>query len=172
MTTAAPRALVARLARPIVRSISWIGCLGAVAAPPVARIALALPFLRSGLTRWDGFLSVAPGTEYLFEEQFKLHIFGSLYDLPAPDTLAFLTGSAEIALPLLLLVGLATRMAACGLLVMTGVIQLVFPDGWMNFHLYWAALALGIMALGAGPLSLDHLFGRLRAHWAGADALP
>ncbi len=65
-------------------------------------------------------------------------------------------GSAEIALPILLLLGLATRFAALGLLVMTSVIQLVFPDGWTNFHLYWAALALAVMALGAGPLSLDY----------------
>jgi putative oxidoreductase len=43
---------------------------------------------------------------------------------------------------------------------MTGVIQLVFPDGWANFHLYWASLAVGIMALGPGPLSLDCLINR------------
>jgi len=40
---------------------------------------------------------------------------------------------------------------------MTGVIQLVVPDGWANFHLPWAAMAIAIVALGAGPLSLDHL---------------
>ncbi len=45
---------------------------------------------------------------------------------------------------------------------MTGVIQLVFPDGWMNFHLYWAALALAIMALGPGCLSVDHWIARAR----------
>jgi putative oxidoreductase len=40
---------------------------------------------------------------------------------------------------------------------MTGVIQLVVPEGWANFHLPWAALAVAIIALGPGPLSLDHL---------------
>jgi len=40
---------------------------------------------------------------------------------------------------------------------MTGVIQLVVPEGWANFHLPWAALATAIMALGPGKLSLDHL---------------
>lgn len=154
--TAATSSLLVKFDSCIARLAAWIGWLGSVAAPPVARIALALPFLRSGLTRWDGFLSISPGTQYLFEEQFKLHIFGSLYDFPQPDTVAFLVGLAEIALPVLLLIGLATRFSALGLLVMTGVIQLVFPDGWMNFHLYWAALALGVMALGPGPLSLDH----------------
>jgi len=35
------------------------------------------------------------------------------------------------------------------------------PDGWANFHLPWSAMALAIIALGAGPLSLDHLIDRL-----------
>ncbi|MET4212868.1 DoxX family protein [Bradyrhizobium sp. LA2.1] len=125
-------------------------------APPVVRIALALPFLRSGLTRWDGFLSLSLGTLFLFEEQFKLHVFGGEYALPAPDQLALMTAIAEIALPIQLIVGLGTRFAALGLLVMTGVIQLVFPNGWANFHLYWAALAMAIIAIGPGPVSLDH----------------
>ncbi|MEZ0221632.1 MAG: DoxX family protein [Tardiphaga sp.] len=125
-------------------------------APPVLRIALALPFLRSGLTRWDGFLSLSPGTLFLFEEQFELHVFGGEYALPAPDQLALATAIAEILLPALLIIGLGTRLAALGLLVMTGVIQLVFPDGWANFHLYWAALAISIIAIGPGAFSIDH----------------
>ncbi|MFX8864258.1 hypothetical protein ABTM79_19135, partial [Acinetobacter baumannii] len=54
-----------------------------------------------------------------------------------------------------------TRLAALGLLIMTSVIQLVVPDGWANFHLPWAALAIAIIALGPGRLSLDHLIDRL-----------
>jgi putative oxidoreductase len=81
---------------------------------------------------------------------------------PRPDTLAFIVGLAEITLPTLLLTGLATRFSALGLLIMTGVIQLVFPDGWANFHLYWAALALALMGLGSGPVSLDYLINRIR----------
>jgi putative oxidoreductase len=126
-------------------------------APPMLRIALALPFFRSGLTRWDGFLSLSPGTLYLFEEQFKLHIFGAQYGFPAPDLLALVVAVAEITLPVLLVFGVATRLTALALLIMTGVIQLVFPDGWANFHLYWASLAVAIVALGPGPLSVDHL---------------
>ena len=128
-----------------------------VVAPPVLRIALALPFLRSGMTRWDGFLSLAPSAAYLFEEEFKLHIFGAEYGFPAPLLVAHLVGLAEILLPVLLILGLATRLSALSLLIMTGIIQLVVPDGWANFHLYWGALALAIVALGAGPLSLDNM---------------
>jgi putative oxidoreductase len=138
-----------------------LGAIGAAAAPPVVRVALALPFLRSGLTRWDPFPNLSIGTQFLFQSQFKLHLFSALVDLPAPLTLAYLTAVAELVLPTLLLLGLATRFAALGLLVMTGVIQLIVPDGWVNFHLYWAGLALAVLALGPGPASLDAVITRL-----------
>ena len=69
---------------------------------------------------------------------------------------AYFNGIAEIVLPALLILGLATRFSALALLAMTGVIQLVVPEGWANFHLPWAALAVAMMALGPGRLSLDH----------------
>ncbi|MGO4712147.1 DoxX family protein [Bradyrhizobium sp. 2TAF24] len=128
-----------------------------VLAPPLLRVALAVPFLKSGLTKWDGFLSLSPAASYLFEDEFKLHLFGHAYDFPVPGLFAYLDGIAEIVLPLLLVVGLATRFSALALLVMTAVIQLVVPEGWANFHLPWAGLALAIMALGPGRLSLDQL---------------
>jgi putative oxidoreductase len=141
-------------------ALQQIQALGWVLAPPMLRVALALPFFRSGLTRWDGLLSISPATLFLFENQFKVHIFGGAYGFPAPDMVALIVAVAEITLPVLLVLGFATRFAAFALLVMTGVIQLVFPDGWANFHLYWASLAIGIMALGPGPLSLDRLISR------------
>lgn len=143
--------------------IRWLAIAGGIVAPPVLRIALALPFFKSGLTKWDGFLSLAPSANYLFEEEFKLHVLGRVYDFPFPDTLAFVDGVAEIVLPALLIVGIATRFSALGLLVMTGVIQLVVPDGWANFHLPWAAFAISILALGPGKLSIDHLVARMLA---------
>lgn len=141
--------------RLLLRASSVLATIGSMVAPPVLRIALALPFLRSGLTRWDGFLTLSPATLYLFEEEFQLHLPGGPYAIPMPDALAHITAFAEIVLPALLILGLATRWAALALLLMTGVIQLIVPDGLANFHLYWAALALAIMALGPGPLSAD-----------------
>ncbi|MEO8835881.1 MAG: DoxX family protein [Caldimonas sp.] len=131
-----------------------------IIAPPILRIALALPFFRSGLTRWDGFLSLSPSTVYLFEEMFKLHLFGGAYGIPAPLVVAYVTATAELVLPVLLVLGLGTRLVALGLLVMTGVIQLVVPDGWANFHLPWASMAVAIIAIGPGWLSIDHLLDR------------
>ena len=146
---------------PWIRSlVSWVAWGARFVAPPLLRVALAIPFLRSGLTKWDGFLSLSPAAQYLFEEMFKLHLFGGAYSFPAPDLVAWIDALAEIVLPSLLILGLATRLSALGLLVMTGVIQLTVPDGWANFHLPWAALAVAIMALGPGVLSLDRLFER------------
>ncbi|MDE2331543.1 MAG: DoxX family protein [Bradyrhizobium sp.] len=149
----------------VIQAVGWavstLERLALVVAPLALRIALALPFFRSGLTRWDGFLSLSPSAAYLFEEEFKLHLFGGAYDIPMPLLTAHTTATAEIVLPILLALGLGTRFAALGLLVMTGVIQLVVPDGWANFHLPWAAMALGLIALGPGPLSLDHVLRRL-----------
>ena len=135
---------------------------GAIALAPVAaRFALAVPFLKSGLTKWSGWLHVSPAADFLFESIFRLHLFGHRYPFPVPDLLAHFDAVAEVALPLLLIAGLGTRLSALALLVMTAVIQLTDPTGWANFHLPWAALALAIMALGPGPVSLDRLLGRL-----------
>lgn len=138
-----------------------LGKLAAVIAPPMLRIALAVPFFKSGLTKWDGFLSLSPSAQFLFESEFKLHLFGQAYAFPAPALMAYADGIAEIVLPVLLIAGLATRFSALGLLAMTAVIELVVPEGWANFHLPWASMALAIIALGPGPLSLDHLLKRL-----------
>jgi putative oxidoreductase len=159
----ASQATLFRISESVCNILGTVPVIARRLAPPLLRITLALPFLRSGLTRWDGFLSISPTTIFLFEEQFKLHFLGAAYSLPFPDQIALVTAICEIMLPLLLLIGAATRLAALGLLVMTGIIQLVFPDGWVNFHLYWAAIAVGIIGSGAGSLSIDHWIGR-RVH--------
>jgi putative oxidoreductase len=119
------------------------------------RAALAIPFWRSGMTKWEGFLNLSSGARYLFEQEFKLHVFGQAFSYPFPLTMAFLAGLGEVILPVLLVLGLFTRFAALGILAMTIIIQLTIPDGLINFHLPWAAMALGLMAFGGGKLSLD-----------------
>ncbi|MGY6707325.1 MAG: DoxX family protein [Rhizobiaceae bacterium] len=119
------------------------------------RIALAVPFFRSGLTKWDGFLSVSPGTRFLFANEFKLHIFGQAYAYPFPLLMAWAASIGEIILPILLVIGLFTRFAALGILFMTVIIQLTVPAGWANFHLPWAAMALALVVYGGGSLASD-----------------
>ena len=126
------------------------------------RCALAVPFFFSGLTKWDGFGRLSAGAVYLFTEEFRLHLFGAEIAYPWPKLTAAMAGSAEIVLPLLLVAGLATRWAAFGLLVMTAIVQLTVPDGWANFHLPWAAMALTLTVFGPGRLAIDHRIDRGR----------
>lgn len=124
------------------------------------RVAVAVPFWRSGLTKWDGFLELSDSAVMLFTQEFRLHLFGQTIAFPMPAVMAFLSGFGEIVLPILLVLGLGTRFAALGILAMTALIQLTVPDGWANFHLPWAAMALAVMAYGPGRLSLDHWLAR------------
>ena len=145
----------------IIRLFEWMNAsVRAIAQPSltqlVLRLGLAIPFWRSGVLKWDGFLQLNDTAILLFSSEFQLHLPGGPYPFPAPAVTAFAAGSAEILLPILLVLGLATRAAALGLLMMTLIVQLTVPDGW-PLHLTWAAMALAIMAWGPGRMSLDHL---------------
>jgi putative oxidoreductase len=122
----------------------------------LARLAAATVFWRSGQTKVDGLFHVNETTLYLFREEYKVPL------LP-PDMAAYLATTAELALPLLLVVGFASRLSALALLAMTAVIQLfVYPEGWPT-HILWASALLTVIARGPGVLSLDHLIWRSRA---------
>ena len=135
-----------------------IGVIRAIARPSfvqlVLRIALAVPFWRSGILKWSGFLQLNDTAVVLFSDEFKLHLPGGPYSFPAPEVMAFMSGSVEILAPIFLVLGLATRFAALALLVMTCIVELTVPDGW-PVHITWAAMALCIMAWGPGRWSVD-----------------
>lgn len=117
-----------------------------------ARIGIGAVFFLSGRTKVDGFLTVNETAYTLFREDYKVPL------LP-PDVAAHLATYAEHLLPILLVLGLATRLSALGLLGMTAVIQFfVYPDAWPT-HLTWAVPLLYLAGRGAGPLSLDHAVG-------------
>jgi putative oxidoreductase len=120
----------------------------------VMRVALAVPFWRSGVLKWNGFLKLSDTAVTLFTDEFMLHLPGGPYHYPVPAVMAFLSGCGEITFPVLLVVGLATRFAALGLLLMTLIVELTIPTGW-PMHITWAAMALGIMAGGPGRFSID-----------------
>jgi putative oxidoreductase len=118
----------------------------------VARLAVANVFWRSGQTKVDGF-AIKDTTFYLFAEEYKVPL------LP-PDLAAYMATIGEHLFPVLLVVGLASRLSALGLLGMTAVIQLfVYPSGWPE-HIFWVASLLVILARGPGAFSLDHLIWR------------
>ncbi|MEW9806818.1 DoxX family protein [Mesorhizobium marinum] len=139
----------------IARAELWMAAIPHALPLLALRFALAVPFYKSGMTKWDGFLQLSGGAEFLFGSEFKLHILGQQYPYPFPTAAAYGAGIAEIVLPVLLVLGLFTRFAALGLLVMTAVIQITVPEGWANFHLPWAAMALTLVVFGGGRLALD-----------------
>lgn len=126
------------------------------AALLAARLLIARVFLLSGLTKWDG-LTIKDTTFELFRTEF----FGA-YNLPVGLVDLFAVGASigEIILPILLIVGAFTRVAALGVAAMTLVIQLfVFPDAWWTVHAWWAAILLVLIAYGPGAWSLDRVLG-------------
>ncbi|MFY9317645.1 MAG: DoxX family protein [Burkholderiales bacterium] len=128
---------------------AWIGhSLIALAA----RVGIGAVFFLSGRTKVDGFLTVNDSAYTLFREEYKVPL------LP-PELAAHLATYAEHLLPLLLVLGLATRPSALGLLGMTAVIQVfVYPDAWPT-HLTWAVALAYLVGRGAGSLSLDRALG-------------
>lgn len=114
------------------------------------RVGIAVPFFLSGRTKVDGLMTLSPSTEYLFAEEYRVPL------LP-PDLAAHLATYAEHLLPVLLVLGLLTRISALGLIAMTLVIQLfVVPTGWPT-HLLWAGPLVYLLARGPGGWSLDRL---------------
>ncbi len=117
-----------------------------------SRIAVAAIFFYSARTKVDGLLTIKDSTFTLFAEEYKVPL------LP-PEFAAHMATYAEHLLPLLLFLGLATRLSALGLLGMTAVIQgFVYPDAWPT-HLTWAVPLLYLAGRGAGPLSADRALG-------------
>ncbi|GAK33558.1 hypothetical protein JCM17846_14370 [Iodidimonas nitroreducens] len=121
----------------------------------VARIAIIHTFWSSASNKLAGVFELKPFQAMLFESEFGM---------PFPEVTALLAGWAEYALPFLLLIGLASRLAAAGILFMTLLIQFyVFwsaDDFWvmmLQTHIFWAVPMLVIMKYGAGSLSVDAL---------------
>lgn len=97
-----------------------------------------------------------------------------------PSLFGHITAFAEIAIGLGLLVGLLTRLAALGGMVLTtlivlsidwgGVKQYTGSSGWFTSVDLAVAVALSVFLLGgAGPLSLDWLIARTRARRRARD---
>ena len=116
------------------------------------RIFPAAVFWQSGQTKVGGW-QVTNSAIFLFREEYKLPLID-------PVAAAHLAAFAEHFFPLLLVVGLATRLSALALLAMTLVIQIfVYPGAWPT-HGTWIACFLVLIAQGPGAVSLDHMIGK------------
>lgn len=116
------------------------------------RIFPAMVFFQSGRTKVEGWFTIKDSTWFLFREEYALPLIPS-------DIAAVMGTVAEHVLPILIILGLFTRLSALGLLVMTATIQIfVYPDAWIT-HGLWASAFLALIALGPGRLSVDSALG-------------
>lgn len=123
------------------------------------RFALAGVFWRSGRTKVEegSWLDITDTTYFLFENEYN-----GVPLLPTSVS-APMAAYAEHLFPILLVLGLATRLSALALLGMTLVIQFfVYPDAWWSVHLLWVAMAGVLITRGGGILSFDALICRMR----------
>jgi putative oxidoreductase len=115
----------------------------------IIRVAIADVFWRSGQTKVSGW-EVTQTTVQLFRDEYHVPL------LP-PELAANLAALQEHLFSFLLVIGLASRLSALGLLAMTAVIEVfVYPENWPD-HLLWAGCLLYVVARGPGGLSFDAL---------------
>ncbi len=113
----------------------------------LARIYVARVFFLSGLTKirdWDTTLA-------LFHDEYKVPL------LP-PDLAAYMGTAGELALPVLLVLGLGGRFAALGLFVVNMMAALSLsdiPEAALQQHVFWGSLLVGLLLWGPGRWSAD-----------------
>ena len=113
------------------------------------RIAVGAVFFKSGLLKFDSW-------------EFAIKLFEDEYRVPvlSPWLAAVLGTFNELVFSVLIIVGLATRLATLPLLGMIFVIQIfVYPQAWPE-HLLWASILVFLLTRGAGALSIDGLIER------------
>ena len=118
----------------------------------LARLVMAAVFWQLGRAGSDG-VWVSQDTMFTYEFDYQLPLVN-------PYVAAFVVTLAEQVLAILLALGLGTRFAAAGLLLLTVLIQIYIAPSVPLLHALWAALLLILMAKGGGPLSLDRMLAR------------
>jgi len=128
------------------------------------RIGVGSVFFNAGLLKYNSW----EFTVQLFRDEYKVPVLD-------PVTAAQMAMIQELTIPVLLFVGLATRIAIVPLLGMIAVIQtFVYPNAWTE-HLVWGSILVFLLTRGPGTFSVDHLIARrfrfvdtAHSHWASA----
>ena len=101
-------------------------------------------FFMSGLTKIKSWTT----TIALFKDEYKVPLL-------SPEVAAYMAIFAELALSVLLILGLMTPLSALGLIGMTLVIEIfVYPD--TTEHYYWLLLLGILLTHGGGKFGLDY----------------
>jgi putative oxidoreductase len=132
---------------------AFIGRLGSAVLPMwllllIQRCAVAAVFFLSGRTKVEGWFTITDNAFELFRSEYRLPVI-------SPELATYLAAGAEHLFPVLLVLGLFTRLSALALLAMALIIQIfVYPDAWPT-HLSWSGLLLPLVAFGGGIVALD-----------------
>jgi putative oxidoreductase len=113
------------------------------------RIGVGATFFKAGLLKYQSW-------------EFTVRLFQDEYRVPLldPAVAARIAMVQELTIPILLFLGLATRLATLPLLGMIAVIQtFVYPNAY-NEHLVWGAILVLLLTRGPGVFSVDYLIGR------------
>lgn len=110
------------------------------------RIGVGATFFKAGLLKYNSW----EFTVKLFQDEYRVPLLD-------PAVAARIAMVQELTIPVLLFLGLATRIATLPLLGMIAVIQLfVYPNAF-NDHLLWGAILVLVLTRGPGVFSVDHL---------------
>jgi putative oxidoreductase len=150
----------------IALALGWLDRFPASLLGLIIRVGIADVFWRSGQTKVDGW-HVTESAVQLFRDEYKVPLL-------TPEFAATLAAVQEHLFSVLLIVGLASRPSALGLLGMTAVIEIfVYPEYWPE-HLLWSGSLLYVIARGPGGWSIDALlctkFGRGGTPASGREA--
>jgi len=120
----------------------------------------AAPLYQVFLRLWMASIFWASGQSKLASWDLTVSLFHDEYNVPLlpPELAAVMAAATEVSMPILLTLGLFTRLSTLPLMVMTLVIQFTYLD--RTEHFYWL-MTLGLIALrGPGPVSADFLLRR------------
>ena len=143
-----PNALAARALDPL-QSLFALG----------SRWYVSWQFLKSGhlkLVSWDN-------TLYLFEHEYHTPVL--------PPHVAAVAGTfGELFFPTLLVLGLASRLGAVGLLAVNAMAVISYSqvllaagaEAALGQHILWGTILLFLALFGPGKLSIDYLFNKTR----------
>jgi putative oxidoreductase len=113
------------------------------------RVGVGATFFKAGLLKYQSW----EFTVRLFQEEYRVPLLD-------PAVAARIAMVQELTIPILLFLGLATRVATIPLLGMIAVIQsFVYPNAY-NEHLVWGAILVLLLTRGPGVFSVDYLIGR------------
>jgi len=124
-----------------------------------ARIFIGLIFWRSGVAKFSDMEETVENFDPAEDGDF---IISFLPESIPPEIPAYLATVGELVLPIMLFVGLLTRIGALGLLIMTLVIQFFVPGFDDHQHYLWMIILAMLVAQGGSKLSLDNWLLKLK----------